>query len=84
MDEFKKQHADVRPHIDSWLAEASEAVWCNPAELKRSYPKASILRDNQVVFNLSGNRYRLLVQISYANHIIVVKKIGTHSEYDKW
>lgn len=84
LDDFKQKHADAKSQIESWEAEVEEAQWTSPADLKRRYPKASLLKDQHVVFNICWNRYRLLVQISYKNSIVLVKKIGTHKEYDNW
>lgn len=84
LDNFKGQHADARSQIESWEAEVEETQWGSPADLKRRYPKASILKDQHVVFNICWNKYRLLVQISYKNSVVLVKKVGTHKEYDNW
>lgn len=84
LDDFKQAHADVKSHADTWGSIAGAADWSSPHDVKKRFSKASILADNQVVFNLRGNKYRLLVQISYNNKIIFIKKIGTHSEYNKW
>ncbi len=81
---FKEKHADARSHIDSWEAEVEEAQWETPHHLKARYPKASLLSNQQVVFNICGNKYRLLVQVNYKNRIVLVIKIGTHKEYDNW
>lgn len=82
--EFKEQHTDAKSQIDSWEAEVEEAQWSTPADLKRRFPKASILKNNHVVFDFCWNRYRLLVQITYKISIVLIKKVGTHKEYDKW
>lgn len=84
LNNFKKQHADARSQIESWEAEVEEAQWSSPADLKRRYPKASLLKDQHVVFNICWNKYRLLVLVSYKTNIVLVKKIGTHKEYDNW
>jgi mRNA interferase HigB len=82
--DFKDTHADARSQIESWEAEVEEVQWSTPHDLKRKYPKASLVKDQHVIFDLCWNKYRLLVQINYKNGIILVKKIGTHKEYDKW
>jgi mRNA interferase HigB len=82
--DFKEKHADAGAHIDSWAAEVEEAQWNTPQELKLRYPKASILKNLRVVFDLCWNKYRLLVRINYKNKIALVEKIGTHKEYNKW
>ncbi len=84
LHDFKDKHADAKPGIESWEAEVEEAQWNNPHELKQRYPKASILGKLRVVFNLCWNKYRLLAIINYKNKIVLVEKIGTHKEYNKW
>jgi mRNA interferase HigB len=70
--------------IESREAEIEEAQWDTPHNLKSRYPKASLLGNQQVVFNIRGDYYRLLVKVNYKNKIVLVKRIGTHKEYDKW
>ena len=82
--EFADKHADARSQIASWWAEVEEAQWDNPSDLKYRYPKASILKEQCVVFDICGNKYRLLAKINYKNKIVIIKNIGTHNEYDKW
>lgn len=82
--DFKRVHADANSQVDSWEAEANEAEWNLPQDIKKRYAAASFLANNHVVFNLKGNKYRLLVQVSYNNKIIFIKKAGTHNEYMKW
>lgn len=84
IDEYKKDHADVRPHIDSWEAEVKEAQWNMPVDIKEKYKSASILGSYNVIFNLKGNKYRMWVKVNYKNKIVLIKKIGTHREYMKW
>lgn len=81
---FKEKHADARSQIESWEAEVEEAQWSTPHDLKGKYPKASLVKDQQVIFDICGNRYRLLVRVNYKNKIVLVKKTGTHKEYDNW
>jgi len=76
--DFVNVHADSRSQIESWEAEAEEAQWSTPHDLKSKYPKASILKDQNVIFDICRNKY------SYKNQTILIKKIGTHKEYDKW
>ena len=84
LEEFKRTHPDVRTQVDSWLQEAREAAWDTPHQVTARYPRASILSDNRVVFNLKGNAYRLLVRIAYRTGKIIVLRVGTHAEYDRW
>jgi len=84
LQEFIEKHADARSQVESWVAEVEEAQWGNPHDLKSRYPSASLLRDQNVVFNICGNRYRLWVIVAYKTLVVLVQNIGTHQEYDKW
>ena len=84
LDDFARTHADVRVQIDAWIAEVEEARWHGPMDIKARFLSASFLADNRVVFNLKGNKYRLDTKVNYKNQIVLVKRIGTHAEYDKW
>jgi mRNA interferase HigB len=59
------------------------AQWRTPAEVKASYPKASILKGSRVVFNIKGNDYRLIASVQYQAGALAIRFFGTHSEYDK-
>ena len=61
--DFKEKHADARSQIESWEAEVEEAQWSTPHDLKKRYPKASLVKDQHIIFDLCRNKYRLLVLI---------------------
>lgn len=82
--DFKSQYAEARSQINSWEAEVMAAQWDTPTDIKQRYASASFLKENHVVFNIKGNKYRLLTKVDYANKIILVKKAGSHKEYMKW
>ncbi len=84
LNDLKKKHADVRSQVDSWVAEVEAENWEEPQDIKKRYGNASFLPDNQVIFNLKGNKYRLWVIVSYKNKTVLVKKAGTHNEYMNW
>jgi len=79
----RKRHADAQPSLDAWLAEATEARWTRPLDIKRRYASASFLAENVVIFNVRGNRYRLAVKVNYPAQLVLVKWFGTHAEYNK-
>jgi mRNA interferase HigB len=81
--EFWARYRDAEKPLRAWKAEADDARWDNPSDLKRQYGSASILNNGRVVFNIGGNKYRLIAAISYPLQIVFVKFIGTHAEYDK-
>lgn len=84
LEEFMRRHLEVKKPVQAWLAEARNATWKAPHELKEQYSSASILKGGRVVFNLKGNKYRLVVRIDYRMQIVRIEKVGTHDEYDGW
>ena len=81
--EFWQKHNDSEEQLKTWYKEASNANWKNPFDIKSEYPNASILNSGRVVFNICGNKYRLIVDINYVRHWVFIRFIGTHKEYDK-
>ena len=59
------------------------ADWASPAEVKREIGNASVLKDGRVVFNIGGNKYRIVVWINYPYRVVYVRFIGTHAQYDE-
>ena len=82
-----REHWEARPaseeQLRAWYAEAKAASWSSPAEVKAKYRSASILKGGRVVFNICGNKYRLVVRINYDYHVVFIRFVGTHREYDK-
>ena len=81
--EFWEKKADAEHPLKTWYKEALEARWASPADIKSEYAKASILKSGRVVFNICGNKYRLIVDINYARQWVFIRFIGTHDDYDK-
>jgi len=81
--EFWLAHANAEQPLRAWFAEASRAAWESPADVKTTYPSASVLPGNRVVFNIKGNDYRLIAKINYAYGVVYIRFVGTHAEYDK-
>ena len=75
--------SDARGPLESWHEEALKASWTSPQDVKDQYASASICGNNRVVFNVAGNKYRLVVEMQYRAGIVWVKFIGTHRQYDK-
>ena len=76
-------YTDSEVSLRAWYAEAREAEWKNPGEVKEKYRSASIPGNNRIVFNIKGNKYRLVVAVRYEFGIVYVRFVGTHEEYDK-
>ena len=79
---YKREPMAEQPLL-SWIQEIENAQWQNHNELKKQYQNASIINHKRVVFNIHGNRYRLVASLSYKFQIAYVIWIGTHAEYDK-
>jgi mRNA interferase HigB len=80
---WKDGHADAEQPLRSWYEEAKKAIWQGPADIKARYQHASLLAKNRVVFNISGNKYRLVVWIRYDKQIVFIRFVGTHAQYDR-
>ncbi|MBK9532273.1 MAG: type II toxin-antitoxin system HigB family toxin [Chitinophagaceae bacterium] len=81
--DFWAKHSDCEQQLKSWYKEAEDAIWKSPNQIKREYPFANILEDNRIVFNIKGNKYRLIVRINYNYQMVWIRFIGTHAQYDK-
>ncbi len=81
--EFWGKYTDSEQQLKSWYNETSKANWKSPNELKAEYAKVSILKSGRAVFNICGNKYRLIVDINYERQWMFIRFIGTHDEYDK-
>lgn len=77
------QYNDAQGPLESWHDEVANAQWKSPHDVKAHFGNASTLGNNRVVFNIGGNKYRLIVEIQYRVGIVWVKFIGTHSQYDE-
>lgn len=77
------QYADAREPTLAWYQQVRKADWATPAEVKRDIRSASILKDGRAVFNVAGNKYRIVVWINYPYRIVYVRFIGTHEQYDR-
>ncbi len=83
LDSFKRAHADARGPLNQWQIEVERALWLSTQDIKHRYPSASVLSDNKIIFNIKGNKYRLVVKVKYRNGIVFIEWVGTHAEYDK-
>ena len=81
--DFWLKQTDSEQQLRTWYKEASKAIWTSPTDIKKEYPQASILKGSRVVFNICGNRYRLVVRINYERKWVFIRFIGTHNQYSK-
>jgi mRNA interferase HigB len=81
---FWERHPQAETPIRLWYTVASKAIWSNPADIKAQFGgSVDFVADNRAIFDIGGNKYRLVVHISYPYKRILVKFIGTHTEYDR-
>ncbi len=73
----------AQQQLVAWLRHLKEATFQNPNELKEQFRNASIIDDQRVVFNIHGNKYRLIVDFDYEFQLIFIIWFGTHKEYDR-
>ena len=78
-----KGMAAARKQYEAWRAIAEASEWRQPADVKRSHPKASILKSGRVVFNIKGNDFRLISAVDYRSGIVMIRFFGSHAEYDQ-
>jgi len=79
----RPEFADSEVSLRAWYHDAKTAEWENSHDLKQQYKNARIIGESRVVFNIKGNKYRLLVAIDYEFQVIFIRFIGTHKQYDK-
>lgn len=80
--EFWELHPDSEQQLKSWFKEISRVQWDTPNTIKAQYTSASILKNSRVVFNICGNKYRLIVAINYQRQWVFIRFLGTHKEYN--
>jgi mRNA interferase HigB len=80
--ETHPEYADAQEQALAWYRLCKLADWATPNDVKASFGNASILKDGRVVFNIAGNKYRLVVWINYPFKVVYIRFIGTHAQYD--
>lgn len=81
--EFWEKHNDSEEQLKTWHKEASKAAWGKPSEIKNNYAHASILTNGRVVFNICGNKYRLITEVNFSRKWVFIRFIGTHDDYNR-
>ena len=81
---FWQRHPQSRGPLEAWFADVRQATWNGPADVKADFGNTvDFIADNRVIFDIAGNKYRLVVHIAYRFRRILVKFVGTHAEYDR-
>jgi mRNA interferase HigB len=80
---YWEANSEVEQQLRAWHDEVISQKWEQPADIKARYASASILKKRRVVFNIKGNKYRLIVAVAFNVGVVYIKFIGTHKEYDE-
>lgn len=80
--QFGKEHPDAESSLKSWYTIAKRAAWQNLTDVRQIYPHADQV-GRLTIFNIGGNKYRLIVRIEYARQEVYIRHVLTHAEYDK-
>jgi len=83
LEAFAAGHADAKSALQSWAKDVEAVTWATPQDVKNRYRSADFRRDNRIIFNIKGNKYRLVVAVIYQAGVVRVVWVGTHAEYDK-
>ena len=82
--QFWERHPQAKGPVEVWFALVSHTDWTGPADVKRQFgTTVDFIGDNRAIFDLGGNKYRLVVHIAYRYRRVLVKFVGTHAEYDR-
>jgi mRNA interferase HigB len=77
-----QRHPDAKTSLESWFSVVRTASWKTPAEMKQVYPNADLV-GRRTVFNIAGNKYRLIARVNYQTQLVFVLYLLTHAEYDR-
>lgn len=85
---FMRKHPHSRGPLAAWLKEVEAARWRRWADIKEFYPTADLIgtrsEGHRVIFNIKGNDYRLAVRVWFNQGVVLIERLGTHAEYDRW
>lgn len=83
LKQFWDRHPQAEAPLEAWYAQVKGAVWQSPADIKREFgTTVDFVGDNRVIFDIGGNKYRLIVHVAYRFKRVLVKFVGTHKDYD--
>jgi mRNA interferase HigB len=83
LKDYMEKFPAAKQSLYAWNDEVQSGIWTSPNELKAQYRSASILTNKRVVFNIHGNKFRLIVDIEYNFRFVFIVRFGTHEQYDK-
>lgn len=83
LEEFIRKHADARAAVNRWLETVEDHAFSDHNALKAIFPTADYVGNLRYVFNIKGNRYRMVILVVFAHGSMQIRFCGTHADYDK-
>ena len=81
---FWERQPRAETPLRAWYAVVSRADWAGPADVKAMFGTGvDFVGDNRLIFDIGGNKFRLIVHVAYAYRRVLIKFVGTHAEYDR-
>jgi mRNA interferase HigB len=80
--EFYEKHPDSETALEGWYTAVKNADWKTPADVRKTFRSADFYK-NCTVFDIGGNKYRLIAWVNYRTHAVYIRAILTHNDYDK-
>jgi mRNA interferase HigB len=85
LDDFALTHNQSRKALNSWLQVVRANTWRSLLDVQKIYRSADGgVKGEYTVFNIAGNKFRLITVINYERQIVVIKNVFTHAQYDRW
>jgi mRNA interferase HigB len=81
LKDFAKKHADAANSITTWKKVVEQAKWERGVDILADFPKAKLIPSKRARFKITGNKYRLIIEVDYADKIVEIRFIGTHSGF---
>lgn len=82
--QFWETHPQAEGPLRSWYAFVEGANWNGPADVKAMFgASVDFVHDNRLIFDIAGNKYRLIVHVAYGFGRVLIKFVGTHRDYDR-
>ena len=81
--DFVQKHSQAVKPLNKWVDEVSAASWQSHNELKVTFPSADYVGNSRYVFNVGGNKYRVIAVVLFINGVFELRFVGTHDDYDK-
>ncbi|MGE3146809.1 MAG: type II toxin-antitoxin system HigB family toxin [Pseudorhodoplanes sp.] len=81
--DFWERHPRAQGPLTAWYLAVGKADWKGPADVRAMFRSADFVADSRVIFDIGGNKYRLVAHIAYPFRRVLIKFVGTHAEYDR-